>query len=244
MSADVYTREIRESLRYSATWPPLKEVRLGDVGLLHRHEYTLVTTAEKLGISFETRTSRAQGMFEHLTADRVRIKPHAKAQAPAAIAPAVDVGAAVDVVFATAGAVLFRTSDDCTVTEIEDRVAVGKNVLELRGRGEWEHDWVVVTEVVHADRTTVLIASGDDASATIAAKAKIGVGPAALVDAGAGLEVVDYENVTTRILARTGLTPLFNAFAVRKRPLGKGRFGPLRTTEIEEFGAVDYADYD
>jgi hypothetical protein len=244
MSADAYTREIRESLRYSATWPPLKEVRLGDVGVLHRHEYTHVTTAEKLGISFETRTSPSQGMFEHLTADRVRIKPHVKAQLPEVIAPAVDVGAAIDVEFVTAGAVLFRTSDDCTVTEIEDRVAVGKRVLELRGSGEWERDWVLVTEVVHAERTTVLIASGDDASATIAAKAKIGVGAAALVDAGAGLEVVDYDNVATRILARSGLTPLFNAFAVRRRLFGKGRFGPLRGTEIEEFAAVDYADYD
>ncbi len=226
---------------YVATWLPAVQVRLGDVGLLRGHSYQRVASATDFGLTFTTRTSPARTSFEHLTANEVSFRPQADATVPGALGALADVGARFDVEFRSAGAILFRLGES-RISEIEDRHSVGERITQLHGSGDWPDDHVLVTEVVESDATTVLISSASGATATFRANAAVGLGPASLVDAGAGLALVNSSQIGTQIVAESGLTPLFRCFGFRRRIVGRARFGPLRTPET--LADVDYDDYD
>lgn len=240
--SSTYTKEIRKTLGYSATWLPNTLVRLGDVGVLSEHGYRRVATAKELGLEFATREGRGRILIDHRSENSVDLRVNATGKATLPGARSVEVRPSIEVGFAGADAVLFQAGPT-TILEIEDLNAIGERIMALYQQKKWLDDYVLITELVQAERTTVLVARGAGAKAVFSADAGVELGPASLIDAKVNLKLENARNIDTRIVSESGLTPLFRAFAVRKPILRRARFGPLRSMPQPAFQEVDYDDF-
>jgi hypothetical protein len=250
-----YTAEMRKRFGYSATWVPTTEVRLGDVGILRNYEYERVRTLKDFGIGFKIRTDPAMGILEYTSADSVSLDVKAASDIPTG-AKIADLGARVEVSFSKGNAVFFQASD-CITTSIEDQHALGHSLLKLYEAGDWPEDYVVITEVIRAKRTTVLVSSGHNALIELAIKGDIKPGYYTLVDANAGISVSRVHNIGTQVVAERELTPLFKAKGIKKRllrsPIFDRRGGSNRSSQQDGIsdeerrpvfvGDVDYDNY-
>lgn len=184
------------------------------------------------------------GTVDYVSGEGVQVSSRSHADV-LALDPAA-MGGGLSVKFSRQGAVLFRAE------ECESEVIDGQNMLEteivgLHERGDWPDGMVVVTEVVHAARATILVSGGSNATIELRGAADL-VG---LASAGSSLEVVRSQDIAAQIIARDGLTPLFRAKGIRKRLVGKatfrrrgddGRSGPEQTSAFR-LGEVDYEHF-
>ena len=243
--SSTYTKEIRKSLGYCATWLPNTMVRLGDIGVLKGHSYRRVGTAKDFGLEFTTREGPGLAVLDHKSADSVNVRINAAGDGGPIVKSVLpgEVRASLEIKFVSANAVMFQAGPTM-IQEMEDLNAVGLRIMALYERGKWSDDYVLITELVRAERTTVLIASGAGATVVFSADAGVELGPTSLIDAKAGLKLENSRNIGTRIVSESGLTPLFRAFAVRKPILRRARFGPIRSKREPSFTEVDYDDFD
>lgn len=236
-----YTSELRERFGYSAMWLPTVGVRLGDIGRFTRYAYEHVgSLSVDHSIDFRVRKESTRGTLSYVSAEGVRVSSTSRADV-AALDPAA-VGGALSVNFAREGAVLFQ-AEGCVNEVIEDQRELETEMLRLHERNEWPNDLVVVTEVVHAARATILVSGSNDATIELRGAADL-VGLAA---AGSRLEVTRSQDIATQIVAKGDLTPLFRAKGVRKRLLKRadvvrrGKAKPGRSSfRLKE---VDYEDF-
>jgi hypothetical protein len=251
-----YTAEMRERFGYSATWVPTIEVRLGDVGVLRNYQYERVRTLKDFGIGFKTRTDSATGILDYASADSVSLAVKALGDVPTEVSAIADLNARIEVSFSKENAVFFQASD-CTTTSIEDQHALGQSLLKLYEAGDWPEDYVVITEVIHSKRATVLISNGTNALIEFAVNGDIKLGDYTLVDANAGIRVAHVRNIGAQVVAERGLTPLFKAKGIKKRLLRSPTFDRRgkrkRSSELGDAvgegrgavfcGEVDYVNY-
>jgi len=161
---------------------------------------------------------------------------------------AVDAGIIVS--FAAKDAIVLQAAE-CVVASIENQHELSRHILALYEKGEWDEDYVAITEVVQAGRTTVLISSSSDGSVVFKAKGDVELGPLSLAAANVGLRVSNSRNIATQIVAEGRLTPLFRAYGVRKRflrPLELARRGTGPPPAVpEDTGVIldemDYEDF-
>ncbi|MFE9770906.1 hypothetical protein ACFYOV_04330 [Streptomyces sp. NPDC005931] len=235
---------MRDHFGYSATWLPTVGVRLGDVGRLTGYVYDHLGSLQDHGIGFRTRKEITEGSLSYVSTEGVRISSRAHADVQALGSPVS--GGMLSVSFASEGAVLFQ-AEGCVSEVIDGQREVEQEVLKLHERGAWPKHAVVVTEVVHAARATILIAGGADATIELRGAADL----AGLAAAGSRLEVASQQNIATQIVGEGNLTPLFRAKGVRKRLLGRadvvrrgnGR-APNPSVRLKEMDYADFADVD
>jgi hypothetical protein len=260
VAAGSYTKALRERFGYSATWVPNTRVELGDVGLLQGNVYERVGSLDDFGLSFTTRESRARGVFEFTSSGSVTfgVKASGEPGTPLSALAVADAGLTVD--FTSAESTVFQAAG-CTVIEINDQHRVGEQLLELHEEGRWPDGYVIITEVIRAERATVLVASTSGARMEFTANVDVRLGPLSLVDAHAGLALVRSQGMGLQIVAEGELTPLFRAKGIRKRFLRGSEFrtrGPLPagaptlpgssappTPDAQDvFDEVDYVDFE
>lgn len=235
-----YTSELRERFGYSATWLPTVGVRLGDVGRLTGYAYESLGSLHDYNVEFRARRESTRGTMSYVSAQGVRVSSTSRADA-LALDPAA-VSGVLSVSFAREGAVLLQAAG-CVSEVIDGQRELEKEILRLHERDAWPKDLVVVTEVVHAARATILVSGGSNATIELRGAADL-VGLAAV---GSRLEVVRSQDIATQIVAKGNLTPLFRAKGVRKRLLKqaevvrRGGTGSRRSSfRLEE---VDYEDF-
>jgi hypothetical protein len=106
---------------------------------------------------------------------------------------------------------------------------------------------LIHTQVVFAEGTTILISSGNNSQIDFSAKGDVSIGSINLADANLGLKITRESNIETKIVATPGLTPLFEAWGIKRDPWkGLKKVWKPRRSELEEmeFGKIDYSDYD
>lgn len=255
-AAGVYTRELRERFGYSATWVPNAEVRLGDVGLIRGHQYERVSSLADFGVAFDVRESRVRGAYSFASAGSVAFGFKAAGEPGAVASGLVEADAGVTIDFAASNASVFQ-AEGCTVSEIRDQHTLGQQVIELASDERWPDGYVVVCEVISADRTTVLVASEGGARVELRAKAGVPLGAHTLADADAGISLASSHGLGLQIVAEGKLTPLFRARGIARRFLsgpefrtrGRGAGGHRGAANDEpstapDFVELDYADFD
>jgi len=219
-----YFTGIRKELGYFPSWPPNAPYQLGDIGQVVNGGFSYVTSLENLGIPFTPRIGRKGESWEHSSHDSVSWTFKAAGQTlPGVGLPEAEAG--VQIEFSSAGACVFHATD-VTVHLIADQNALSKEIVKLFTRqpdGErvWQKDWFVVTEVVTAGATTVLIADSDKAGLDISFGGAVPTDPAPLAKLGGGVHVVDERGKVTKFLAKDGLTPLIKLKRVRQTLLGE-----------------------
>lgn len=210
--ADAYASDLKRHFKiYYATWPPGDPVRLGDYGLLIGRVFARQDNIERLGVRLEVRRDLQRDVFEYKSSGSVSVKLGART-APGQGPPIPN--AEVTVSFSRDKAIFFQAAD-CRLDSIENLADVGRALSSLSVGGTWDRKSVVVTGVLAAGGTTVLISTGRRASITLQASQQI----QNLASPGIDLQATSDTNIGLKVVAKDGLTPLIQLRRLRRQQL-------------------------
>jgi hypothetical protein len=218
---DQYTKEMAEKFGYMATWTPGVQLELGDVGTVKDRLFTRITSLKNLGISFTVREDKTEEIQKHSSSGNVSILFKAAGKAPALGSVLTQAEAGFTIDFKKSKATVYEATG-CVAPMIDDQIAVGKKIIELYQKGNWNENWAVVTELVQAKSSTVLISNSSSAKIELSAKGTI-TGSPSLADVSAELQLAFSKDMMTSLISQNGLTPLFRARAIKSN----GPIGPL-----------------
>jgi hypothetical protein len=226
---EIYLAEMHRRFGYLATWLPNIPVELGDVGVLRRDSFEPITTLKDLGIEFSITTATDKINLEYASFGCVETSFSAGEEGIPGT-PAVD--ASVNLVFSKENAVVFAAAQ-CLPKRIANQRTLGEAVLQFHEADRWNPRWVVVTELLDAKATTILISGQAHAEMSLSAKSSLGGSLISLADADAGVSVKSARGVGLKIVAARGLRPLFRAYGVRTRILRSPEFELKARTDAD-----------
>ena len=214
--SDRYVKLLYQRYQHFAAWLPNTKVLLGDVGEVDGKYFKRRTSLNALGVKFATRRGGKPMAFNDDLTSGLRVGAAAASDTVGGAAALLG-RTGVSIEFTSQGAFLFHAVD-CYADEIEDKVAVGKALVDLHQEGTWDIHWSVVDTVVRAGSSTILISSSSRASLELSAKA--GVELSNLGNPELGLQLSSKQGDVTLFLAEQGLTPLFrlSRFSYRRFP--------------------------
>ncbi|MCB1638310.1 MAG: hypothetical protein KDI15_05640, partial [Thiothrix sp.] len=211
-----YTREIYDNLRYRPTWLPGTPIQLGSVGIIESGIFRPVTSLERLNVAFEAVTDASRDAISYNSKTGVSITFKAAGDSNPGFEAITKASAGALIEFSRHGAIVLQLQGAAS-HRIADQPALYKALLRaivLGDEDQWQRNWVAITEVVQAESATIVISGSADSKLEL--KASGSAAPASLVDASAGLSVARESQVSTRIIAESGLTPLYRGVRVRR----------------------------
>jgi hypothetical protein len=234
-----YTVELHSALGYLATWLPTSELQLGDLVAAGDSGLTRVGHVRDHGLSFTPRPGSSRAIYEYASSGAVSIIAKIAGQVVPGSSLA-DADAGLVVKFSRANAIVFEASG-CSCAGIVDLASLGRAIEKRYAAGKWDRNWMLVTELVNANAATIIIAGSQSAQADLKASGTIGKGVIRLSDLDAKLEAKNTVDIGFKIIASTGLTPLYRASGIKRSWFGSGQFRP-RSREPDGAEAVAFAD--
>jgi hypothetical protein len=213
-----YTRSIYKQLRYRPTWLPGTPVELGTVGVLKDGIFRAVTDLHRLGLTYTAKMDPASdGALDYTSEKGVSIAFKAAGQLNTQFKALGEAEAGALVEFSEEDAIVMQNRG-VTLNRIEDQPALMADMLRLLAVADdskrWNRDWVVISEVAQVESATIVISVSG--SSRIELKASGAVAPTSLADASANLTVASESQVSTKIIAESGLTPLYRGLRVKR----------------------------
>lgn len=211
-----YLRGMRLKLGYFATWLPNEALAPGDIGILREHLFQKMSSLTAEGIDFATSKGSKTENITHL--DGASVNVHLKAAGtpePSMAVPTPKAGIAFD--FVGEKSFVFY-AQGCTVEAIDNLTDVERQIIEKYKLGEWDKPWHVVTHVVRADRTTILISERSGSRIEFSADGTL----AAWTDLSAqtNIEIAREQGTFTKVVGQRSMTPLFRAARLKASILG------------------------
>ncbi len=220
--AQIYTSALYRNFKpLYANWDPDQPIQLGSFGLLRGRTYTPLGQFDNAALLKEvTNPNPSQKTFASRGGTQVTF--HAAGSAPAGgIALA---NAAVEIGFSSEDAVFFNAAD-CKFSSVADKVKLGKEIMKRYRDKSWEREWVIVTDLIRAGSTTIVVSGSTNAS--ILLEATGGVQQINLADASLKLSVRNSRNVGYQTVSKEGVVPLIGLCKVQWKFFRPKDFGPL-----------------
>ncbi len=224
--ASIYTKTLYENFQpLHATWPPDSPVELGDFGFVDasRQFHKMGKVKADRGLTFTV--SKQPGkpfQMSFASQGKTQVKLNAKGEASAG-APAT-VRASLEVTFSAENAVFFNAAE-CVSSIVENKAALGDEIMKLYDAGKWDYRWAVITDLIEVGATTIAISGANSASIVFGATSD--VPQIDLASASVGLGMTTQTNVGFQLATKTGLTPLFGLCKLQGRFLFWEDFRPL-----------------
>ncbi len=242
-AARQYTSDLSDQLGFLATWPPGVPMGLGMVGTIDDDQvFFPVTSLARLGTKFEESTvGGADETFAFASAGAVEFSFKA-AGATSDLVPSVpQAQAGLGISFKREHATVFQASG-INYTRIEDHVALQADVMALIKSGRWDRDWVIVTDLVHANSTTAIVSRSANAGAEFVLSAGVAAGGIELLSAEFKPRIVASRELQLSMLGSGDMTPLFRAKRAKRRFFS--RRIELRGAFSDDFEKLDTEDID
>lgn len=211
-----YTRELYRQFRYYANWLPGTPLSLGDVGVLKAKEFVRKTNLKHLNLDFEIIKDSTPSQISHQSKGGVSVSAKIAGTAPVLGSVLSEAEAGISVSFSNENSILFKANGTYNHI-IKDQVKLGKDILKLYEEGNWDKDYLVITELVEADSSTILISNSSGSSIELSANANVSLGQLDIANADIGLQPKISKDLYTEIITNKGLTPLFKSSKVQTR---------------------------
>ncbi len=232
-----YVKEISKKTNYRANWLPDKPMNIGDVGKLEDGIFTLYTTLEQQGIPLNIRQSDSSLDFDYSSTDSVKISTGVDANVSAAGLPLVKGKVMCKIEFQKSEGILFQISESRKVI-IENLADIEKSILERYKKGDWNLGWVVVTETVCTDSATIIINTGGSNTLDFEVNGEAGLQAVNLADTKLGLRLISESGSSTKIIAKTNVTPLYVIKGISDPIIGKTTFRGAAAYRGVQFNAL------
>jgi hypothetical protein len=203
-----YTKELYKQFHYYATWLPGTPVELGSIGVMKNKEFTKLSHLRNEGIEFGIDADTTKTDMDYASEKAITVKPKISGNMPVAGSVLSQVDAGFTVEFSRENSVLFKAKGSVSHS-ISNQIKLGQEIRKRIKEGRWEKNWVVISELVVADSTTILVSSSSKGKIELKAKANIGAAKLDIADAGLQLEVAFSRDLHTQMIAEQGATLLF-----------------------------------
>ncbi|MFK7784204.1 MAG: hypothetical protein AB8B56_03760 [Crocinitomicaceae bacterium] len=209
-----YIKDLYKHFNYYPTWLPGVPLELGDIGIIKNDEFTRISSLKNEEIAFEVVEDTTKTPLEFASTGGVTVttKLAGSAKLPGSNLEEIDAGFSVE--FKKERATLFKLKGTVSPS-ISDTISLGKEILARYKKGEWEKDWVIITEVVKAESSTIIVSSSNDSKLELKSKAKVGTDALKLTDASANFSIAYDKDVSLKFIATGGLTPLFRVMGIK-----------------------------
>jgi hypothetical protein len=216
---DIYTDAVHDNLRpMYANWQPGMPVELGDYGVLNGNHFIHVGNVADLGIKFTVRTDKSKDQINFSSKGSTKVTLNAAGTGGS------NVKANLQIDFSSEESVFFNAAE-CGYDMIEDKAALGADVMKRFKGGTWEREWAVITDIVNAGATTIAVSGGTSSSVVFQASGN--VSQIDLANASLSLSVVSSSNVALQIATQQGLSPLISLSKIQHTFMFFGnKFGP------------------
>ncbi|WP_020570290.1 hypothetical protein [Neolewinella persica] len=215
-----YQKEMKK-FGYRATWEPNAPLEIGAVGKLHAGAFIPYTSLEKLAIPMETLSSEGEGTLEHNTEGGVKFSTKLAGKISDVAEVLGDADAGIIIEFTKENAVAFK-ANKTTNQQINNMAEVESAILKLYAKGKWNKDYVLVTNIIIADSTSVFISRTAGSKIELKAKGNLSPGKVDIADVDAGLTIVGDKKMETKILGAKNIVPLYKLMGVDAGFLGLG----------------------
>lgn len=213
----LYSKEIYNNLNYRTTWLPGAPIKLGAVGFIEDGLFHTITTLKNLGLSFDEVVDKDKDSIDYSSSSGVSITFKAAGEANQKFKALADASAGALIEFSRSGALVLQLRG-VAIHRIADQPKLYKELLRsivIGDEDKWQRDWVAITEVVQADHATIIIS--DSSNSKLELKASGSVAPTSLVDLSGNFSVAGESQVSTKLIASSGLTPLYRGVRVKKK---------------------------
>jgi hypothetical protein len=227
--ASIYTDAVYSNLRpLRANWEPTQPIELGVYGVLNDNSFQRIGNVRDKGIDIGKVIRDDVGDQKIFASGRdTSVTLHAKGAS--VNNPAVTINASVEISFSTQDSAFFNAAG-CSYHVIADKAALRAKIMAEYAAGKWQREWAVVTDLVRARNTTVVI-SGSSAG-SIVLEAAGDVAQINLANAQIGLTLRTARNVGYQVIAEKDLAPLIGLSQIQSAFLWWGdNFKPL-TSEM------------
>lgn len=222
-----YTDEIRKQFfPLYASFPPSTPFQLGDYGTLSGNLFQRVGNIRDLGIEFELLPDDSPEQYKFTSASGVTFDFHIKGSGN--IYGVAHARAGLTISFKKENSIFFNAADGHLNT-IRDQAKLAADILELHAQKRWNFEHAVVTGLVSAGSSTVVVSSGTDSSVTFEAVAD-DTTRIDLADASIGFATTRATDLALELVAKNGSTPLLLLAKVRTK---KNFFGIRTGTAFE-----------
>jgi hypothetical protein len=215
----LYTREIFDNLKYRPTWLPGTPISLGTIGLIEDGVFRPITSLRKLNIPFEEVIDLDRDSIDYNSKTGVAITFKAAGELNQKFEAISEASAGALIEFSRVGAIILQLRG-VAIHRISDQATLNKEMMRsiiIGGKDQWQRKWVVITEVINAESATIMISNSMNSKLEL--KASGTIAPTSLVDASANLSIVKENQVSTKIISKSGLTPLYRGVRVKKKYL-------------------------
>jgi hypothetical protein len=223
---DVYTNAVYVNLRpLRANWEPSQPIALGDYGTLKGDAFERLGNVTSLGLEIgETIDDDVGDQKIFSSGGNTSVNFHAKGSATQGVAP---INANIEIAFAAADAAFFNAAG-CSYSMIKEKSALGDAIMKQFNDAKWRREWAVVTDLVKAKSTTVVISSSTGGSIVLEADAKFP--QIDLANADIGLTLKSARNIGYQVISKNGLSPLICLSKIQpKFWIWGDQFKPLTT---------------
>lgn len=225
-AAGQYTTELGRELGFNATWTPGMHLALGTIGVIDDdHVFVPVSSIDQFGIGFKEAVldnNDSKETFNYASAGAVEIGLKLAGK-PSVLTPHLPIErAGLGVRFNRGNAIVFR-AEGATHLRMADEFSLAEEVISLIKAGRWDKDWSIVTHLIRAASTTVLVARSSGAGVEFALSAGVAAGGLELLSADAEVSAFASHDMQLTIVAAGGMTPLFRAKRVKRKWLLFGK---------------------
>lgn len=239
-AAKSYVRQMAKHIHFYATWLPTAPLALGDYGLMEdKYLFRRLGNITELGVSFEELTDESQNEIDFKTSGAVSVSTNVSAKLPGVPnlpADLVNVETTVSFGFSQSNSVVFK-ANGVTNHTISRQPRLGRSVMELFSKGQWEKNWKVITGLVEADAATIIVAKSSSSELKLVAEGDVRA-VMDLANAGLGLTVAHESGMAFTSIARSGLTPLFQISGIKRKIFSDPTFEPLAFRGVDEIETI------
>ncbi|PHN02008.1 hypothetical protein CRP01_34445 [Flavilitoribacter nigricans DSM 23189 = NBRC 102662] len=204
---------------YRATWEPSRPMIVGRYGKIRRGVFDVHGSLEDFDIRLEISEKRTSNDLEYVSEGSTQISTKLGGSAGEAFDALTDAEAGIAVDFSGENAIVFK-ANGITHHIVTNKGEIERRVMELFQQGRWQKDYVIVSEVLAADAATILITNSKDAKIELKAKSDVKAGELDIANAGLNLEVVRNRGVGMKLIAQSGITPLYKLVKLKSKLFG------------------------
>ncbi len=197
-SADLnnFMEELSKASGYQVTWVPFRHMRVGDVGTFSGNLFFQLTTMAELGFEIVTTSHPLEDNLEYSRG--VEFKSS---------------GTSIQLAFNKKDNFYFLASRP-VATKISNLPELNQKIKQLKEEKRWKKSFFVITEVVSAELTTIIIPSSSNSFIELHATGKDQFFVSDLRDPELDWQVINEKNIGIRMISGKEATPLYKAMGL------------------------------
>lgn len=220
--ASIYCTEIRRNFRkYFGNWEPTESIKLGDIGIIKNNMFIHKANIESFGIKDFAIDEQDAGDKSFSSEGSVIVNLNANTKAGE-----LNTKAGVKISFAKENS-LFINAVNCKTRRFANKIELGNQILELyKIKKVWKKDWVIVTDIIISQNTTIAISESANSSICLEAKSEL-IQEVDLLDADLSLSVANNNQVGYCAESKQNIIPFIGVCAIRDSWFKDAEFNPI-----------------